>query len=51
MMEQGDQMTFDDRNTERNEARRARVEKRQRSRADMMQGRLIPESPEIDIGV
>ena len=44
-------MTFDERNTERDEARKERAEKRKRSTADIRQGRLIAESPEIDIGV
>jgi len=44
-------MTFDERNTERDDARKERAKKRWRSLDDLKQGRLIPESPEIDIGV
>ena len=33
------------------QARIRRAEQVQRSRADLLQGRLIPEDPDIDIGV
>jgi len=44
-------MTFDEKNTERDEAQYNRFKKQQRSIEDILQGRLIPEDPEIDIGV
>ena len=44
-------MTFDERNLERVQAHYERAEKRARSKGDRLQGRLIPETPEIDIGV
>lgn len=47
----GEIMTFDERTAEKAQAYIDRAKKVRRSREDLMQGRLIPESPDIDIGV
>lgn len=44
-------MAFDERVAEKLQAHYERAAKRKRSRDDPKQNRLIPESPELDIGV